>query len=75
MTLFLCRDIDVLIRACITYVHLLLEYCSPVWSPSSKTFVDQLESKFDNLPNVKRLPGLHSVLHMMNAVHVLKLTT
>jgi len=41
---FLCKDMDVVMRAFITYVHPLLEYCSPVWSPSSNTLIDQLES-------------------------------
>jgi len=65
---FLCKDIDVLMRAFITYVRPLLEYCSPIWSPSSKTLTDQLESVQRRF--TKRLPGSH----MTNAVHVLKLT-
>ena len=30
---FLCKDIDILLKAFTTYVRPLLEYCSPVWSP------------------------------------------
>ena len=58
---FLCKDTDVLNRAFITYVRPLLEYCSPVWSPSSKILVDQLESVQRRF--TKRLPGLHSVAY------------
>ena len=57
----MCKDIDVLIRAFITYVRPLLEYCSTVWSPSSKTLVDQLESVQRRF--TKRLPGLQSVAY------------
>ena len=39
----------------------LLEYCSPVWSPSSKILVDQLESVQRRF--TKRLPGLYSVTY------------
>ena len=58
---FLCKEIDVLMKAFITYVHPLLEYCSPVWSPSSKTLIDQLESVQRRF--TKRLPGLQSITH------------
>jgi len=58
---FLCKDMDVLMRAFITYVRPLLEYCSPVWSPSSKTLIDQLESVQQRF--TKRLPGLQSITY------------
>jgi len=32
---FLCKDVENLIMAFITYVRPMLEYCSPVWSPVS----------------------------------------
>ena len=48
-------------RAFITYVRPLLEYCSPVWSPSSKTLTDQLESVQWRF--TKRLPGLQSITY------------
>ena len=51
---FLCKDMDVLIRAFITYVR-------PVWSPSSKTLIDQLESVQRRF--TKRLPGLQSITY------------
>jgi len=40
-------------------VRPLLEYCSTVWSLSSKSLVDQLESVLRRFTN--RLPGLQSV--------------
>ena len=55
---FLCKDYDILIKAFITYVRPLLEYCSTVWSPSSATLVDKLESVQRGF--TKRLPGLQS---------------
>jgi len=58
---FLCTDIDVLIRAFITYVHQILEYCSTVWSPSSKALVDQLESVQRRF--TKHLPRLQSITY------------
>ena len=48
-------------KAFITYVRPLLEYRSPVWSPSSKTLIDQLESVQRLF--TKRLPGLQSVTY------------
>jgi len=61
MALFLCKDMDVLMRAFITYVRPLLEYRSPVWSPSSNTLTDQLESVQRRF--TKRLPGLQSITY------------
>jgi len=48
-------------KAFITYVCPLLEYCSLVWSPSSKTLIDQLESVQRRF--TKRLPGLQSITY------------
>ena len=42
--MFLCKDTDILIKAFTTYVRPLLEYCSPVWSPTSVALVNDLES-------------------------------
>jgi len=55
MAMFLCKDTDILIKAFITYVRPLLEYCSPVWSPTSVALVNDLESVQRRL--TKRLPG------------------
>jgi hypothetical protein len=41
---FLTTDIDVLLRAYVTYVRPQLEYASPVWSPSYVTDIDMLEN-------------------------------
>jgi len=54
---FLCKDIDILLKAFTTYVRLLLEYCSPVWSPVSVTLVNELESVQRRF--TKRLPGFN----------------
>jgi len=56
---FLCKDPDILIKAFSTYVRPLLEYCSPVWSPTSVTLVNDLESVQRRF--TKRLPGLKSL--------------
>jgi len=53
---FLSRDTSTLVRAFITYVRPLLEYCSCVWSPHLKNSIYKIESvqrKF-----TKRLRGL-----------------
>ena len=52
---FLCKDTDILIKAFTTYVRPLLEYCSPVWSPTSVGLVNDLESVQRRF--TKRLPG------------------
>ena len=36
---FFCRNKDLLLKAYITYVRLILEYCSPVWSPHHKYLI------------------------------------
>ena len=41
---FISRDPEILIKAFITYVRPLLEYCSPIWSPSSVGYINKLES-------------------------------
>ena len=45
-----------LIRAFITYVRPMLEYCSPVWSAVSVSLINQLESVQRRF--TKRLPAL-----------------
>ena len=44
-----------MIKAFTTYVRPLLEYCSPVWSPTSVALVNDLESVQRRF--AKRLPG------------------
>lgn len=41
---FFSKDPNVLTKAFIVYVRPLLEYCSPVWSPSRVTDINKLES-------------------------------
>jgi ribonuclease P/MRP protein subunit RPP40 len=56
---FLCRDISFLRRAFVTYIRPLVEYCSVVWSPCLKKYIDILEKvqkKFS-----KRIPCLRGL--------------
>jgi len=48
-----------ILKAYITYVRPILEYCSPVWSPHHKYLINKTESvqKFFT----KRLPGLWDI--------------
>jgi len=41
---FRSRDTETLIRAFITYVRPLLEYCTPIWSPYSVGMIKRVES-------------------------------
>jgi len=56
---FLSRDTSTLIRAYITYVRPLLEYCSCVWSPHLKNSIYKVESVQRNF--TKRLRGLSNL--------------
>ena len=47
---------ELLIRAYITYVRPLLEYCSPVWSPHHQNLINKLEHVQRYFS--KRIPGL-----------------
>ena len=57
---FLTRDLLVMRKFFVIYVRPLLEYCSPIWSPTSKSDVKHLESVlryFSNLiPTCRFLP-------------------
>jgi len=58
---FLCRDITFLKKAFVTYIRPLVEYCSVVWSPRLKKYIDVLERvqrKFS-----KRIPCLSSLTY------------
>ena len=48
-----------LCKAFTTYVRPLLEYCSPVWSPTSVALVNDLESSQRRY--TKRLPGFNLI--------------
>ena len=41
---FITKDAMLLLKAFVTYVRPLLEYCSPVWSPRLKKDIDRIES-------------------------------
>ena len=53
---FLNRDIESLTRAFVTYVRPLVEYCSPVWSPSTIGQIKRVESVQKVF--TKKLPGM-----------------
>ena len=55
---FLSKDKIILTRAFTTYVRPLLEYASPIWSPSHLTLISAIESVQRNF--TKRLPGLQN---------------
>ena len=56
---FKSRDQNNLIKAYLTYVRPLLEYCSPVWSPYKKYQINKLESvqRFFT----KRIPHMYNI--------------
>ena len=56
---FLTCNIDNLKRAFVTYVRPLLEYASPVWSPSLIHLINEIESVQRSF--TKRLPGFSSL--------------
>ena len=56
---FLTNNIDNLKRAFVTYVRPLLEYASPVWSPSLIHLINEIESVQRSF--TKRLPGFRSL--------------
>lgn len=53
---FICRDVQVLLRAFLVYVRPLLEYNSVVWSPELKCDINSIERVQRRF--TKRLPGL-----------------
>ena len=56
---FSSRNCDLLVKAYITYVRPLLEYCSSVWSPHHRYLIDKIEKvqKFFT----KRIPGMWNI--------------
>ena len=61
---FHCRDITLLVYAYTIYIKPVLEYCSPIWSPSRLCDIDLLEGV--QRYYTKRLQGLW-VYHMLTA--------
>lgn len=57
---FLSRDSATLVRAFVTYVRPLLEYCSSVWSPHLKRDISKVE--LVQMRQSKRLNGLTSLI-------------
>jgi len=55
---FVSRDRTTLVKAFTTYVRPLVEYSSPVWSPSTLTAIDKIETVQRRF--TKRIPGLQS---------------
>ena len=58
-------DVVNLKRAFITYVRPLLEYASPVWSPSHIYLINEIESVQRSF--TERLPGMRT-LHILTAL-------
>jgi hypothetical protein len=58
---FLTKDLTNLKRAFITYVRPLLEYASPVWSPSHLYLIHEIEGVQRSF--TKRLPGLGNLTY------------
>ena len=58
---FLSRDTSHLIRAFTTYIRPLVEYASPVWSPSYIHLINEIESV--QRAFTKRLPGLKQLTY------------
>ena len=58
---FLSRDTSHLIRAFTSYVRPLVEYASPVWSPSYINLINEIESV--QRAFTKRLPGLKQLTY------------
>jgi len=52
---FSCKNANILCKAFTTYVRMVLEYCSPVWSPVTVMLINQLDSVERRF--TKRLPG------------------
>ena len=65
---FLSRDNDILIRAFITYVRPNLEYCSPVWSPSTPGLINCLESVQRRF--TKKLSGMSALSYDQRCAHL-----
>jgi len=66
---FISKNTSLLVRAFKTYIRLMLEYNSPVWSPSVKKDIILIESVQRHF--TKRIPGLatmtyHSRLKLLN---------
>ena len=55
------RDNETLVRAFITYVRPLLEYCTPIWSPYSVTMVKPVESV--QRAFTKKLPDVNGLTY------------
>ena len=55
---FVSRNRTTLVKAFTTYVRPLVEYASPVWSPSTLTAIDNIETVQRRF--TKRIPGLQS---------------
>ena len=56
---FLSKDVSVTLKAFLTYVRPLVEYCSPVWSPCTAALVNKVEAVQRRF--TKRLDGLNNL--------------
>ena len=65
---FVSRDVNLLVRAFITYVRPILEYSSVVWSPHTKGDIECIERVQRRF--TKRLPGLKNLTYSQRLKHV-----
>ena len=56
---FTCRNVEILVRAFLTYVRPIVEHDSIIWSPYTVKDIESIESVQRRF--TKRLPGFHSL--------------
>jgi hypothetical protein len=65
---FLNNIPEVLVEAFCTYVHPILEHCTPVWSPHHKKLADKIEKVQRRF--TKRIHGLSNLSLKLDSLHV-----
>ena len=64
---FSFRNKNLLLKAYITYVRPILEYCSPVWTPHLKYLINKTESVQKFLPKGYQVYGIFHILNIFNS--------
>jgi ribonucleases P/MRP protein subunit RPP40 len=65
---FLCRDVLFLRKAFVTYIRPVVEYCSVVWSPCFKKYIDLIEKVQKRFS--KRIPCLRDLPYKERLSHL-----
>jgi hypothetical protein len=65
---FLCRDLYFLRKAFVTYIRPVIEYCSVVWSPCFKKYIDLIEKVQKRFS--KRIPCLRALPYKERLSHL-----